>query len=312
MRPPDAPHARAARLALSFRADRAATELFAQLRARELDAILLRGPAIARRLYADGDRAYGDCDILVDETRRGEIEQVIAELDFVSYTPLASAQHWHRDRDGVEIDLHRALNGAHVANPVLWSAFSAHRTPFDLDGTPITTLDEAGTAVVVALHAAQHGALVPHTLHDLERALVVWDVELWRRAAALAEEIGGLVAFRQALTMIPSGEERLAALGLHPAVSMRSTLRRRGVSVPLYLTEALTPLERLTIVLRRVAPSRAELAKTFDPRAANSTPRLLAVHAHRLGRLPLHAARLLVRSRRARAEALAIRRQHAG
>ena len=188
---------------------------------------------------------------------------------------------------------------------------AAHRSRIDVAGTGVTALDPEATAVVIALHAAHHGALVPHTLTDLERGLSRFDAEVWRGAVALAEEIDALLAFRQGLTMLERGVGRLEALGLAPAVSVRSTLRRRGVELPYYLVEALSARERLAILWRRATPSRAEIAAVFDPRAAHSTPRLLSIHARRLARLPVQSARLASASWRAYRETSSARR-HGG
>ena len=100
--------------------------------------------------------------------------------------------------------------------------------------------------------------------------------------------------------MLTAGRERLAELELEPSVTVRSTLRRQGVEVPNYLLEYQSTRERLTILGQRIAPSREEMAVYFDPRAATSTPRLLAVHARRVVRLPGRAVRLATAWRRAR------------
>ena len=102
------------------------------------------------------------------------------------------------------------------------------------------------------------------------------------------------------------------SLGLEPSVTARSGhARERGIEVPDYLLEALPACERATILLRRVWPSRTEIALKFDARAADSTPRLLLVHARRIGRLPTRAAALAVNWRHARREAASERERQA-
>jgi hypothetical protein len=304
------PHARAAKLALSFRADRAATELFGRLGTEGIEAILLRGPAIAARLYDDGERAYADSDVLVHSAAKRALEDILRDLGYATYIPLG--EHWRRAADGAEIDLHVEIFGARAPNAELWARMSAHGDTIELAGSRIPALDPAGTAAIVALHAAHHGAAVPHTLEDLQRALARFALPVWQHAATLAGDIDALVAFRQGLSMLAAGAEQLDELGLHHAVSIRSSLRRRGIELPYYLTEALTPRERAAILRHRLTPSRMEMAATIDTRAAGSTLHLLAVHARRAARLARRALRLTTAGWRAYRDTAAFRRNADG
>lgn len=300
------PHARAARLALSFRADRASTELFRRLDAEGIEAILMRGPAIAARLYGDGERAYSDSDVLVHSAARPGLDAVLCDLGYSAY--ISSGEHWRRPSDGAEVDVHEAIFGARATNADLWRQLAAHRDSIELGGARIPALDGAGVAVVVALHAAHHGAAVPHTLTDLGRALARFELPVWQESAALATDIEAITAFRQGLSMLPAGTACLAELGLQPAVSIRSSLRRRGVELPYYLTEALSPRERAAILRRRLTASRGEVAATIDGRAALSTPHLLAVHARRIARLTGQGFRLATAGWQAYRDTVAFRR----
>ena len=89
-------------------------------------------------------------------------------------------------------------------------------------------------------------------------------------------------------------------------------MRRRGVELPDYFEESLTVRERATILARRAWPSRAEMALTFDPRAADSNAHLLVVHARRIGRLPARTVELTIHWRHARREAKAFGKGQAG
>lgn len=307
----DATRERVALLAISLQADLAAVELFSTLEDDGLDALLLRGAAVAQRLYDDDSRGYGDCDVLVPEKGRSAVEALLRRLGYASYTALASEQHWHRQSDRAEVDLHRAVRGVHATHDVFWRAMWEHRDSIELRGQQIRVPDPPATALVVALHAAQHGAVVGHTTEDLSRALQRWDANVWSRAAGLAREVGALLEFRQALATLPAGIERLDELGLEPRVTARSVMRERGIEVPDYLLEALPARERATILMRRLWPSRAEIALKFDPRAAGSTPRLLVVHARRIGRLPTRTARLAANWRHARRAAASERERQA-
>jgi hypothetical protein len=194
--------------------------------------------------------------------------------------------------DGAEADLHNSLFGVRGPDEALWRALASHRATLDLLGVEVPALDTAGSAFVVALHAAQHGADVPHAVEDLERALARLDESDWRDALQIADEAGASAAFREGLSGLEHGRAMLEKLGAAPAVTVRSAVRQHGVRVPVYLSEDLTSRERFALMRGRVLPARAELASTVDPRAATSTTWLLVAHSRRLARLPVRYLRL--------------------
>ena len=290
--------------------DIAAAEIFAALAARRLDALLLRGPAIAQRLYGEGERTYGDSDVLVPEHALVEVAELLRSLGYTPYMALGRAQHWLRTRDHAEVDLHLSLWGVQSPPADLWAALAACRTTIDVRGTDVPVPDHAGTALVIALHASQHGATAVHPLTDLDRALDRFEPAVWAGAAACAEASGSLVAFRQGLTARPAGRAVLGALGLTPSMSSQSALRMRGVRLPDYLYEGLPARERLSIIRKRIAPARAEIAAFTDPRAAQSTRWLLVAHGRRLVRLPARILRLAAGWRRVSRESHPPSRAH--
>ena len=282
--------------ALTLRTDLAAAEVFAELGPGGLEAVLVRGPAIARRLYGPGERQYGDADLLVPDRSRPAVEQVLSGLGYAPYAPAGRARPWRRPSDGAVVDVHVSLWGA-ARGPAVWNAFAARREPMLLGPVEVAVPDLAATALVVVLHASQHGALASHVRVDLTRALDRFDRDTWKGALACARECGALTAFRQGLTMLPAGRDLLAGLGLTPLETRQSALRRRGVELPTYLFESLTLRERLTLIGSRLLPSRSELAAYVEPRAATSTRWLVAAHGRRLSRLPGRALRLARRWR---------------
>jgi hypothetical protein len=274
------------------RADRAAGELFSHLAEANVDALLLRGPAIAQRLYDRGERGYSDVDVLVPAEGLSGLEASLRVLGYAPYTLLGRAQHWRREHDRAEIDLHLTLWGVSSPPSALWGTLSAERSTLEVHGCEVPVPGLAGTALVVALHASQHGTLVVRPLADLERALDRFAPAIWSAAAAHADTSGSLRAFRQGLSLQPAGRERLAALGLVPALTTQAALRSSGIRVPAYLFEHLSLRERLSILRLHLRPGRAAIAAFVDPRATSSRSRLLAAHARRLARLPKRTYRL--------------------
>jgi hypothetical protein len=197
------------------------------------------------------------------------------------------------------VDLHVSLWGVTAPPEVFWEVMAAHREGLALGPVEVFVPDPAGTALVIALHASQHGALIHHVATDLKRALDRFERSSWADASARAAASGSQVAFRQGLTMLPAGQAMLAELGLAPATSRQSALRRKGVELPAYLYESLPLRERLSLVRARIAPPRAEIVAFVEPRAAENNAWLVAAHVLRLMRLPVRSIRLALRWRRA-------------
>src|SRR4051794_18693820 len=93
-------------------------EAIEALRAVGADAVLLKGPVMARWLYDDLEiRPYSDADLLVSASRRRRSEHALAGLGYALRHPEGEkhlisgphAQTWYRQRDGAMIDLHHSL-----------------------------------------------------------------------------------------------------------------------------------------------------------------------------------------------------------
>src|SRR3954463_13466769 len=89
------------------------------LRAEGVRPLLLKGPAVARWLYAENPRRrpYVDVDLLVAPDERAAAERALAALgyDRPARTWRAEepphAMEWARPSDGAVVDLHRTLHG---------------------------------------------------------------------------------------------------------------------------------------------------------------------------------------------------------
>jgi Uncharacterised nucleotidyltransferase len=99
------------------------------LRARGIDCLLLRGPAIARRLYPGGGRSYVDADLLIEPRRFADAEAALTELGFreaaiEAALPAARPGHAHTwlATNGRVVDLHRTLIGTNAPPDQLWVA----------------------------------------------------------------------------------------------------------------------------------------------------------------------------------------------
>ena len=263
--------------------------------------ILLKGPTIARWLYADGSaRPYTDTDLLIgpDDLERGE--RVLAELGFARRlsdhdTPgwTQAAHHWIRPRDHANVDLHRSLVGVGVSDEVLWQILAAHTEAIELGDAEVATLTPACRALHLALHAAQHGRRGGRHLADLERGVALPCRHLWDEAATLAARLDATAAFATGLRLLPTGAA-LADQLLLPRQASAGTLLLAGSSVPGALgwndlAGAQGAGSRASIIARKLVPT-PRFMRAWSPLARRGR---LGMAAAYLGRPVWVAARLV-------------------
>jgi hypothetical protein len=211
--------------------DAVAAEVVSALRAQGVEPILLRGPALARLLYADGVRAYGDVDLLVEAAAQTRAQDVLVDIGFeaspnvVHFRP-AHASAWRRS-GGVNVDLHHTLVGVGRPSKDVWELLSAQTESLSVGGIEIAVLNPAAAALQVALHAAQHGVGVKRPLRDLELAVALLSAETWSRAAAFADSLEATEAFAAGLRLLPAGAHMADQLDLPRQVSAEIALRAR-------------------------------------------------------------------------------------
>src|SRR3954454_6069975 len=191
------------------------------LRQSGVESILLKGPAFATWLYDDGrSRDYGDADLLVPVQKLSRAERTLAHLGFTRIPeetlllgPDDHADPWVRE-DGLEVDLHRTLFAAGVAPEDVWTTLWRATEPMLVGGEAVPVLAKPGRALVVAVHAAQHGPDHSRPLEDLRRAIARVDDQTWLAAAELAARLELMPTFARGLRLDPSGARLAERLGL--------------------------------------------------------------------------------------------------
>ncbi|HTU86223.1 MAG TPA: nucleotidyltransferase family protein [Solirubrobacteraceae bacterium] len=213
-----------------------------------------------RRL--DDERAYTDSDLLVQRADVAQAAQTLRGLGFVRVDrdedwcgPGPKYAHtFSRARDGALIDLHWRLSGASAAPEDEWSTLSVHTRPLEVGGQRIAALDEPASAVLVALHAAHHGASRSVALAELERAAQILGPDVWSEAARLAERLGAGEQFAAGLRFAPLGARLADHLELAAPSSVDLWLRANpgtnGASLLDKFTQTSGILGRLEICLR--------------------------------------------------------------
>jgi Uncharacterised nucleotidyltransferase/Transglutaminase-like superfamily len=214
----------------TLRIDAATAEVVGALRDAGVPSILLKGPSVARWIYDTATRSYGDCDLLVRRSDSEDVEQILRRLGFERGGLYSIPGDWPRHaavyrRGDVVVDLHQTLLGVTADAGRFWEALAAHREQMRIAGANVDVLDPAGRAFVLALHSAKDGGRDEKPLRDLERALEILPLELWRSAAEIAAEVGGGEAFAAGLRRCPSGRDVSSLLGLSSQVSREIALR---------------------------------------------------------------------------------------
>jgi hypothetical protein len=280
--------------------DLATGEVVRNLSAAGIECMVLKGPVMAHRLYADtpGCRNYGDIDLLVAPGHFDAAGRVLASSGFTdqlagiraSEAARLQGRPWHRDGAAVvTVDLHRGFHNV-ADRSAWWEQLSRHREVLVVEGQPVTVPDRAGCAVIACLHASQASAQ-GKPAEDLRRALQLFEDEVWREAARLAGSAGAGGAFAAALCRQSAGAELAARLGLtvtDPVAWFSATSLRPGAGA-LSLVLAPGPWTARAQRLRDAAfPSRAIFAGSWP--IAGRGPTGLAVAW--LGRLGVSAVRL--------------------
>jgi hypothetical protein len=274
-------HTRAAQTLL---VDSVTAEVIAAFTRNGIDSILLRGPAVARRLYdANELRTYIDADVLVPSHQMADAANALATIGF---TPLASdadlnlhrpvhAREWQRG--AMSVDLHQTIAGCTASTDDVWTAFAAHAEWVSIAGASSRIPDSSALALIVALHAAHNGPRMPKPLEDLKRALHGFDDATWDEASQLAERVGALPAFAAGLRLLPAGVARAPQVKPTVDVALRSSgapplslgldwlLRTHGIR------------EKAALVRHVVLPPRGAL-RTWRPLARRGRAGLIAAY----------------------------------
>ena len=211
-------------------------EVMSALASAGVEALLLKGPTIARLLYtAEELRLYCDTDVLVCPASSRRAEQTLRELGYervfgrrAMAMLSAHAYPWRRTAGGPPVDLHHTLPGVLGPPDELWLALRQHVVAIELSGCAVQALDAPAVALHIALHAAHHGPAVSKPLRDLQRALQRWTIAEWSLAAALAARVDATDAFGIGLRMLPAGCVVADELGLPPNSSRRAALCALG------------------------------------------------------------------------------------
>ena len=145
-------------------------------------------------------------------------------LDVLPHDRPHHARTWVR-RGGAAVDLHHTLVGVGAPSDVVWTTVSERTEWMQLGEARVEVLSLPARALVVSLHAAQHGLDAEGPLEDLRRALEQLPFEGWKATRRLAERLEALPAMGAGLRLLPAGRTLASRLDLGEETSIETILR---------------------------------------------------------------------------------------
>jgi hypothetical protein len=305
MRPRRAPRpvvsSRVAAAAASLRSDVVAAAVGEAFHSAGIASILLRGPSIARHVYAAGEsRPYADVDLLVPTAAIAEAERLLDDHGFAHTAVLgerpddrpAWSRTWQRASDGAEVDLHTTIVGVGVPPHELWALLSENVEPVEVARARLDGLNAEATLVIVALHAAHHGTELRQPLEDLARAIERFPTTSWTAAAALADRLAAMPAFAAGLRLLPAGAALAERLALPDAASAEVILRA-GSAPPMalgfeWLSRVPGFRAKTRLIAGKLAPD-VQFMRAWSPLARRGRVGLAAAYGFRIVWLAWHA-----------------------
>jgi len=234
--------------------------------------LLLKGPAVARWLYAPGERRYVDCDLLVPARERAGAERVLRRLGFRPRpwrAWLRAAREWQRGE--ATVDLHTAVFGVGVTSERAWDVLSRETETMAVGGVDVEVLALPARTLQLATHVAQHPPShgQSQSREDLRRAVERVSTTTWQDAAHLADELDAEAALAAGLRQVDGGEKLARDLGVAGASSrLVELVSGDGPPIALALAQiaaAESARLRLMLLARAVVPERTT-AKAYVTR----------------------------------------------
>lgn len=284
---------RALLVAESLLIDHWTAEVVTAMHAASVRPILLKGPAVARWLYADDPaaRGYADIDLLVHPGQMERARIVLRQLGYVGPGLLwlegDVADHdalWLRSGDGAQVDLHRTVHGCELLpDELVWTVLSATTETTTVGGADVTVLGLPARALHAVLHLEPRYGPGDQPWADLERALRVVDAGLWQEAAMLARTLGIEAEMGAKLRRLDAGAVVADELDLPTCQSARLAFRASTADQQVLARLAALPgwRAKLRYVGRKLLPPRSYLRQA-TPLVDRGALGIAAAYAYRV------------------------------
>jgi hypothetical protein len=243
--------------------DAALAEAVQMLDARGVQSILLKGVGTARWLYDHPhERPYGDIDLLVPPSQFESASDTLQQHGFRLPELSRVAHHEVLVRGRISIELHRTLMLLSAPEDLVWQLLSINSQRIDVGGVAVRVPSTTAAALIVVLHAIQHGRERSKPMQDLEQAVQRVDFATWQRAATLSSKLGAEPIFAAGLRLTPVGVELADRLQL-PVQPVSRLIHLRAMTPP----DTAGGIERL-VTTPGLAPRLAQVAHELIPSPA--------------------------------------------
>jgi hypothetical protein len=267
------------------------------LRLAGVPCLHIKGPTVATWLYDEGERSWGDVDILVSPGRMDDALEVLIESGFAyrdrglrwrtsedhALTLWQNPASSHAQGGPAEVDVHHRFEGIEGDPERAFEELWRRREPATMAHLDVWFPDLTTRALLVVLNVARDPGS-GRAREDLRRLLASGDDRDWQRAISLATRLDALESLRAGLELDPAGQDLVARTSLADVtISATTRLRAQGSSrTALRLEELrqLGPAAKVKAVAAWVVPSPAVI-RYRDPTAAGSTWRLARAYAVR-------------------------------
>jgi Uncharacterised nucleotidyltransferase len=186
--------------------------LFSSFGNAKLPALVIKGPVLSQRCYADaGLRQYGDLDLIVRDRDILRTTELMIELGYQPRIPVSAIQSkkipgeyvFRHSRSKLLVELHTELTFRYHPRPLPIERLFSRQVHVDFDGTAIPALSLEDELVLISIHGAKH---------FWERLIYIADVAAfltrqqldWDRLFSAAAEVAAQRMLRSALGLAAS------------------------------------------------------------------------------------------------------------
>ena len=240
------------------------------MREADIPVLHIKGPTVAQWLYADGERSWGDVDILVPKSRLADCLRVLRsagfEERFTGVDERTSRDHaitMSRREPGVaghgpEVDVHQWFEGIDLCPDDAFELLWSRRVTDDFAHVDAWVPDLPSRALILVLNTAR--SRTEQSLEDLRRVIASADDDDWAEVVGLAHRLRALPGLRAGLSLDPSGQSVIDRFLPNVQISPEWSLRLKDAPrTALRLDELrrMAPAERLKAIAYWVAPPPA-------------------------------------------------------
>ena len=244
----------------------------------------IKGPTVATWLYDEGERSWGDVDILLPPSEMDRALDVLLASGYSHRDPglrwWTSEDHaltlWHdphgtaRHGAAAEVDVHHRFPGIEDDPERAFAELWRRREPARLAGLDVWFPDVPSRTLLLVLNLARDRDAAKAG-EDLRRLLASATDEQWRRTIALARRLDALSALRAGVELEAGGRDLVARTALADVqVSAVWRLRTQGsgrTAIRIEQLRTLGPWAKARAIAGWIVPSPA-IIRMRDPRAA--------------------------------------------